>query len=213
MTKRQREIKWPEKKNTDYICQSSAEGHQKTFDEGYNRGVEACRKAVEDANPIHKCKCSNEGARTLKRIDEELYQCPRCDGIVVFKEAQSQPDGGYFGTHCHVCHKTVGECGCKGQGELVPLDKAKIYEMLDRYKFAQGYVEFVNELCGTFGTPKAGVEPEEYQCFWCGNGRVKNIEKSLGVGHGYIWQQERCDKAREDFYKHKDSTTPEKGKR
>lgn len=37
---------------------------------------------------------------------------------------------------------------------LVPLEKSKVYELLDKYKFAQGYVEFVNDLCDSFGTAK-----------------------------------------------------------
>ena len=35
------------------------------------------------------------------------------------------PDGGYFGTHCHICHEAVGICNCvrKDSNALVPLDK------------------------------------------------------------------------------------------
>lgn len=34
-------------------------------------------------------------------------------------EAQCKPpNGGYFGTHCHICHEAVGACGCvKAHGE------------------------------------------------------------------------------------------------
>jgi len=37
---------------------------------------------------------------------------------------------------------------------------------------------------------------KEYQCSWCGNGRIKDPK----MNHGLISQQERCDKARKDFY-------------
>lgn len=39
------------------------------------------------------------------------------------------------------------------QSKMVPIIKSKIYDLLDKYKFAQGYVEFVEELCSTVGSP------------------------------------------------------------
>lgn len=33
---------------------------------------------------IHACKCpKSEGGRTVRKIDEGLWQCPRCGGIIV----------------------------------------------------------------------------------------------------------------------------------
>lgn len=44
--------------------------------------------ALEYGHPKpHSCKCSNnEGARTVRKIDEGLCACPRCGGIVITKQ-------------------------------------------------------------------------------------------------------------------------------
>lgn len=44
--------------------------------------------ALEYGHPKpHSCKCSNnEGARTVRKIDDGLCACPRCGGIVITKQ-------------------------------------------------------------------------------------------------------------------------------
>lgn len=37
------------------------------------------------APKINACKCPNEGARTVRKLDDGIFQCPRCGGITVPK--------------------------------------------------------------------------------------------------------------------------------
>lgn len=34
--------------------------------------------------------------------------CPKC----ALHPTVKQPKGGYYGTHCHICHEAVKDCGC-----------------------------------------------------------------------------------------------------
>ena len=56
-------------------------------------------------------------------IDEpnqlRVWGCPHANGMrLEMWNDRKQPsdgkiDGGYFGTHCHICHEAVGICKCQ----------------------------------------------------------------------------------------------------
>lgn len=45
-----------------------------------------------------------------------MYTCATLDRIIdticSLQPTVKQPKGGYYGTHCHICHEAVKDCGC-----------------------------------------------------------------------------------------------------
>lgn len=39
---------------------------------------------------IKECQCDNSGARTVKKVFEGLWQCPRCEGLIVNKRTRPE---------------------------------------------------------------------------------------------------------------------------
>lgn len=119
MIERQREIKWPNKKvdkigDEDYI-------------DGWNACLEACKKAVEgqECQPkLHACKCRNdeEGAMTVKRLDEGLFQCPRCSGIIIPKPVSMKVE---------VLEKMLASATISTDGKMTITDYGRTYELKD----------------------------------------------------------------------------------
>lgn len=128
------EIKCPKKRNVEYIPKYQWESYQKSNDEGFNACHDQFMKVINENSKIHSCKCRNgeEGAMTVKRIDENLFQCPRCGGIIV------------------------------GKPSLVALDICKVKTLLDTFQSCElathtGTWNIANKLCSTFGAPSPTV--------------------------------------------------------
>ena len=70
-------------------------------------------------------------------------------------------NGGYFGTHCHICHEAVGICTCvrKDNNALVPLDFQVIFDMLfDRTQYSvDSCKDIAEEICAKFGKDNSGM--------------------------------------------------------
>jgi len=71
-----------------------------------------------------------EPIATIRDRDEFIEELNKIIDFILRHYAQPKQedkldDGGYFGTHCHICHEAVGICKCVKQSDkgMVPLDK------------------------------------------------------------------------------------------
>lgn len=100
----------------------------------------------------------------IKKLDEVIRQGSLMVGIknissfIIksgYRKLPTNPNGGYFGTHCHICHEAVGVCRC---GKLVELDEKALSEMRIPTTCAEGFTylvpgpEIAKAICAKFGT-------------------------------------------------------------
>jgi hypothetical protein len=73
-------------------------------------------------------------------------------------------NGGYFGTHCHICHDAVKDCKCtKPSPSLVPLDD--ITRKMSEMYYDHREIQLIREVYRLFGIPSSA--------------RVEQIEKVI----------------------------------
>lgn len=119
-------MKWPCRK--DEVANGDGKGNANEWSIGYNYCLEECKAAYEKESKIHSCKCRNneDGAMTAKKLDDGLFECPRCGGIIIFKK----------------------------ESKLVPLDEKELANWVCTSDWSEiTSTEIAKQLCARFGCP------------------------------------------------------------
>lgn len=98
---------------------------------------------------LFPCDCKNDGARTLQRIFDGLYKCPRCGGLIVARSTPGLVELNFYKVK-HIIHEGI-------------IAKESIE---NGYNCCEKAENIASEICYQFGTrPEPVIEwPEQKPC-------------------------------------------------
>lgn len=78
--------------NTKIRLQGDAEDNYGFMGKGYAEklAIEIAKEIQPSEKTPHACKCNKDRAMTVKRLDDGLFQCPRCSGIVLGQPSEKK---------------------------------------------------------------------------------------------------------------------------